>query len=125
LLIVDMVAPTWTAAVVSALWALPAVLRAPYLAALAVPVFVLSALGVAALIFYYLRDRRRLAERFESPLDASPLRGRLAAGLWEIARGSAVADHPPSTADLGVRYVGLLSENLGQRGFRGLILRVA
>src|SRR6185503_16882047 len=31
LLIVDMVAPTWTAAVVSALWTLPAVLRAPYL----------------------------------------------------------------------------------------------
>src|SRR4029077_2679496 len=125
LLIADLVAPAWTAAVMSALWGLPAALRTPYLAALGVRGLVLWALGVAALILFYVRDRRRLPERFESPLDASPLRERLAGGLWEIARASAISSHPPSAADLGTRYVGVLSENLGQPGFRELILRVA
>src|SRR5262249_37413029 len=54
-----------------------------------------------------------------------PGQSRLARGLWEVARGSALSPEPPSAAELGRRYVALAAENLGQPGFRELILRAA
>ena len=69
--------------------------------------------------------RRRFAEAFESPLDAAPGRRRLSRLLWEVARGSAISADAPSREELGSRYVALLAENLGQPGFRELILRAA
>jgi len=46
-------------------------------------------------------------------------------GNDEIARGSAISSFPTSEADIGRKYVGLVAENLGQPGFRELILRTA
>jgi hypothetical protein len=42
-----------------------------------------------------------------------------------VARGSTLSPRPPSDADLGRRYVALAADNLGQPGFRELILRAA
>jgi hypothetical protein len=124
-LIVDVVAPGLPSRLVEGLWAAPAVLRAPYLAALAVPVFALSVLVVVYLLLGLLRNGRRLAEAFETPIDARPARKRLSDALWEVARGSAISADPPSEPELGRRFVALLAENLGQPGFRELILRAA
>jgi hypothetical protein len=122
-LVADLAAPQWTAGVLQWLSPLPTALRTPFLAALSVPVFILCALAVTSVLIVLARDRRRFAEAFESPLDARPVRRRLAAGLWAIARGSAVSESPPSAPELGRRYVALLADNLGQPGFRELILR--
>jgi hypothetical protein len=122
-LVADLAAPAWTASVVEWLWAAQAALRTAYLAALSVPVFLLCVLAVLVVGVAFLRNRRRFAEAFESALDARQARRRLARGLWDIARGSAVSDAAPSAADLGRRYVSLLSDNLGQPGFRELVLR--
>jgi hypothetical protein len=124
-LVADLAAPQWTAAVVQWLWAAQAALRTAYLAALSVPVFLLSAVAVMAVAGAFLRHRRRFAESFESALEAGPARRRLSRGLWEIARGSAVSASAPSDRDLGRRYVALLTDNLGQPGFRELVLRAA
>ena len=124
-LIVDVVAPGVPSRLVAGLWAAPSVLRAPYLAALAVPVFALSVLAVGYLLMGWLRSGRRFVEAFETPLDARPARRRLSDALWEVARGSAISAGAPSEAELGKRYVALLAENLGQPGFRELILRTA
>jgi hypothetical protein len=124
-LIVDMMSPGLPSRVFGDLWAAPAVLRGPYLAALAAPIFALSVLMVAFLIRLAVRERRRYAEAFESVLDAGPGEARLRRGLWEIARGPALSTSPSSEADLGRRYVALASENLGQPGFRELIVRAA
>jgi hypothetical protein len=43
--------------------------------------------------------------------------------LWSLIRGVAPLQQPPS-AELGRRYVDLLSENLGQPGFRELLVAV-
>src|SRR5204863_41408 len=50
---------------------------------------------------------------------------RLRRGLWEIARGAALSSSPPSESELGRRFVALLADNLGQPGFREMILRAA
>jgi hypothetical protein len=100
-------------------------MRTPYLAALSVPVFVLALSGLAVVGGAWLRHRRRLAEQFETWLDARPARRRLADALWHVARGSAVSTRAPGEADLGRRYVALAAENLGQPGFRELIVRTA
>src|SRR5207245_8154162 len=64
-LVADLVAPGLPARVVGDLWAVPTALRTPYLAALAIPVFSLSALAILYLARLYLGDRRRFAEGFE------------------------------------------------------------
>ena len=124
-LLLDLVAPATAASLFAWLQALPSVLRTPYLAALSVPVFALSVTAVVAVGWAFVRRRRRFAEAFESPLDAVPGRTRLSRLLWEVARGSAISPAPPSREELGRRYVALLAENLGQPGFRELILRTA
>jgi len=124
-LLLDVVAPSAAQALFGWLQAVPALLRTPYLAALSVPVFALSVTAVVAVAAAFVRRRRRFAEAFESPLDARPGRSRLSRLLWEVSRGSAISTDAPSREELGRRYVGLLAENLGQPGFRELILRVA
>ncbi|MBI3932970.1 MAG: hypothetical protein HY317_06110 [Acidobacteria bacterium] len=125
LLVADVVVPGLSARLFGGLDAAPALLRQPYLASLAIPVFLLSALALGFVGRLLLRDRRRFAEAFESFLDATPAADRLRAALWEVARGATLSTAPDSEADLGRRYVGLVSENLGQPGFRELILRPA
>ncbi len=125
LLIADRVAPGAASRVLSLLWVTPEALSGPYLAAQAVPVFALAMLAIVAVAIVYFRDRRRFPEAFESFLDAAPGLARLRRGLWEIARGAALSGGPPSEAELGRRYVALLAENLGEPGFRELVLRAA
>src|SRR5262245_807516 len=124
-LLADLLAPALTAQWVSARWVLPALMRTPYLAALSIPVFVLALAGLLVLGLAWLRHRRRLPEQFETWLDVRPGRRRLADALWQVARGSAVSARAPSEADLGRRYVALATENLGQPGFREMVLRAA
>jgi hypothetical protein len=124
-LIADRVWPGVASRVLSLVWVAPEALSGPYLAAQAVPVFALALLAIAVAGGLYLRDRRRFSEAFESLLDAQPGLERLKRGLWEIARGAALSGGPPSEAELGRRYVSLLAENLGEPGFRELVVRAA
>jgi hypothetical protein len=122
-LIVDLLVPGWPERLLLDLEAAPAALRAPYLAALAAPVFALSVFALVTLARAWLRARRRIAELFETPFEASPAAERLRKSLWEVARGVALQGPAPSPAELSRKYVALLLENLGQPGFRELIVR--
>jgi hypothetical protein len=56
-----------------------------------------------------------------APLDAEAARRRFADALWQLIRGGPHIARPGGTA-LGRRYSDLLAENLGQPGFRELML---
>jgi hypothetical protein len=122
-LIADRLVPGLTARLLGRLWVAPEVLSGPYLAALALPIFVLAVAVLAFLLRARLKDGRRFPESFESLVSVRAGHERLRRGLWEIARGPALSRKPPSVAELGERFVALLAENLGQPGFRELILR--
>lgn len=72
------------------------------------------------------RARRRtgrglLWEIIGSPLSAATAFETLAAELWKLIRGAAPIQQPRDS-ELGRRYVELLAENLGQPGFRELLV---
>jgi len=75
------------------------------------------------------RGRRRRMRRgsdvvwrlVESPLSAAATFEAFAAELWTLIRGAAPLQQPRNT-ELGRRYVELISENLGQPGFRELLV---
>ena len=78
----------------------------------------------------YLRHRMRRRSRPGSfwrilgpPLTAEPLLSRCIAELWKLIRGAAPLA-APSRTELARRYIELLQENLGQPGFRELLLAV-
>ena len=123
-LIVDLASPGLASRLLDGIATTPESLRGPYLAALAAPVFVLALLALVAAVRLVLK-RRRAVEAFESILDVENGRRRLARALWEVGRGPTISDRPPSETELSKRFVSLLGENLGQPGFRELILRVA
>ena len=125
LVVSDFVAPGSAGRVLAPLASVPALLRGPYVAALVAPVFLLAASLLVFLGSCLLRGRRRAQECLESILETSPASSRLARRLWEVARGPAVSERPPHEDEIGKRYVALLGENLGQPGFRELILRTA
>ncbi len=56
-----------------------------------------------------------------APFDAQVARERFVDALWELIRGAASVARPPLAA-LGRRYAEVLSENLGQPGFRELVV---
>jgi hypothetical protein len=56
-----------------------------------------------------------------APLSNTVVLNRSIAELWNLIRGAA-AIAPPPRQDLGRRYIELLAENLGQPGFRELLL---
>lgn len=56
-----------------------------------------------------------------APFSNALLLDRATAELWNLIRGAA-AIAPPSRQDLGRRYMELLAENVGQPGFRELLL---
>jgi hypothetical protein len=56
-----------------------------------------------------------------SPLDARRIGERLRRGLWALMSGLP-GRHVPDTVDFSRRYSELLAENLGQPGFRELVL---
>jgi hypothetical protein len=125
LLIADRVAPGSASRALQALFVAPEALSGPYLAAQALPVFALALVAIAVLAAAYLQRRSRIAEAFESLLDAEPGLRRLTLRLWEVARGAALSATPGSESELGRSYVSLLAENLGEPGFRELVVRVA
>jgi hypothetical protein len=124
-LIADRAWPGLASGILGLVAVAPESLSGPYLAALAMPIFALALAAATTLGLVLSRERRRFAESLESFLDARPGEARLRRGLWDIARGAALNDAPPSEAELGRRYVALLSENVGQPGFRELVLRTA
>lgn len=125
IVVADLVSPGLLSRALGGVSLIPAALGAPYLATLALPVFALSVLAVVFVARAFLKDRRRFGEAFEALLEADAARGRLCRGLWEVVRGAALSAKPPSQSELGQRYVSLLAENLGQPGFRELVLRAA
>ncbi|MEN3338078.1 MAG: hypothetical protein V7647_1754 [Acidobacteriota bacterium] len=58
-----------------------------------------------------------------SPLTAAGLVDRTLAELWNLIRGAAPIAAPPAP-ELGRKYVELLSDNIGQPGFRELLVTV-
>jgi len=56
-----------------------------------------------------------------APLDVSGARELFASSIWQLIRGAA-SPATPSNAVLGRRYAEVLAENLGQPGFRELIV---
>jgi len=58
-----------------------------------------------------------------APLDADRIRGTFTTALWQLIRGATPA-HPPAAGVVGRRYAEALAENLGQPGFRELLLVV-
>jgi len=96
-----------------------------YVAALALPAFILALVAVGFLIRLALKDRRRMAEAFEAIFDARHGAERLSRAMWDVARGPSVAKAAPSEAEIGQRFVALVAENLGQPGFREMIVRTA
>ena len=56
-----------------------------------------------------------------APLDATTARDAVAAAVWQLIRGAASLPTPVG-ASLGRRYAEVLTENLGQPGFRELIV---
>ena len=90
--------------------------------------------GVAALainrVWSSLRTRPRRRSRHSvlwrllgSPLTSTKLFARSLAELWNLIRGAAPIAAPEPN-DLARRYVELLSDNLGQPGFRELLVTV-
>ncbi|HWK12261.1 MAG TPA: patatin-like phospholipase family protein [Vicinamibacterales bacterium] len=65
--------------------------------------------------------RGRLWQLLGSPLTAHALLEGAVAELWNLIRGAAPIA-PPSQAELGRKYAELLAENLGQPGFRELLI---
>ena len=56
-----------------------------------------------------------------APLDAEQIRAAFASNIWQLIRGASTELHPGS-ATIGRRYAEVLAENLGQPGFRELIV---
>ena len=86
-----------------------------------------AALAASAAASAWRAPSRRRATRTSlwrllgAPLSARSVMDRTTGELWNLIRGAA-AIAPPPRADLGRRYVDLLAENLGQPGFRELLL---
>jgi hypothetical protein len=104
--------------------ALPTVVPRLVLFALLVAFAILATAVVAA----YVRDPARRRSRngvvgrlFGAPLTSGTLLDRCAAELWNLIRGAAPLTAPPRL-ELARKYVELLSENLGQPGFRELLI---
>jgi len=95
------------------------------------PRMVLLVLGVAAVVAAidgYLHSRRPSRGAIWWGALRAPLSSQEAAAhcwrvMWDLVRGAAQVKAPP-LADLGRRYTEMLAENLGQPGFRELLLAV-
>ena len=104
--------------------ALPTIV--PRLIVFCMLVAVASLVAGLAMSLWRAPSRRRVGQGvlwrvFGSPLSTRFVVERAVAELWNLIRGAA-AIAPPGRADLGRRYLELLSENLGQPGFRELLL---
>jgi predicted acylesterase/phospholipase RssA len=124
-LLVDAARPGFLESTFRAVLAAVPSLRAPWLVALATPTLV----ALAGLAIYGFRN---LSRRFtgrpgdsESIFTAERGLAQIRNHLWAAVRGPDVRGRRPSDAEIGSRYASLLDENLGQPGYREVILRVA
>lgn len=106
--------------------ALPTVV--PRLALFAVLVaLAIGAIGSALVRFRSPHRRRRglgiASAILGAPLSAASIVQRTTTELWNLIRGAAPLTAPPRT-ELARRYTELLAENLGQPGFRELLITV-
>jgi hypothetical protein len=100
----------------------------PRLAFLAIVVVTLTVAGASVRALWAMPARRRQRGGPWWAALGAPIAGGEAAryfhrGLWELIRGGARIEAPEAT-DLGRRYAELLAENLGQPGFRELLVLV-
>jgi hypothetical protein len=89
--------------------------------------------GVAALLAGAIADRLSRERRrrrhggawrlLGAPLSASAILERCAAESWNLIRGAAPLSRP-AKSELSRRYVELLAENIGQPGFRELLITI-
>lgn len=95
-----------------------------------IAVFALGAAAVlvvgSALAWWQAPLKRRLVGNrawalVGAPLDASRAVAHFTRGIWDLLRGGATLA-APRPADLSCRFCDLLAENLGQPGFRELLL---
>jgi hypothetical protein len=104
--------------------ALPTIV--PRLALVATLVAVGAALAGVLSAWLPNRARRRarygpLGRLIGGPLTATRVADRCSTEIWNLIRGAAALALPPKV-ELGRRYVELVSENLGQPGFRELLI---
>jgi hypothetical protein len=97
----------------------------PRVATIGVVMFTLAALA-GALVAVLSRRRRRTrgpfwARAFGAPFETGHAFDWATGGFWQFIRGAASIAQPGS-ADLARRYAELLAENLGQPGYRELLL---
>jgi len=93
------------------------------------PRIVLLVLGVAAVVA--LADGVRSGDRrlrggawwrlVRAPLDAHTITAQVWHTLWDLIRGATHLNQPPA-AELAQRYTEMLAENIGQPGFRELVI---
>jgi hypothetical protein len=106
--------------------ALPTSIPRLVLFVLLIGVAALAAGVLASAIRARARRRTRPAVMWRllgSPLTSTVVVERTLAELWNLIRGAAPIA-APRTGDLASRYIELLSENLGQPGFRELLVTV-
>jgi hypothetical protein len=106
--------------------ALPTIV--PRFAVLAALVAGAAALGALVAARFSSRAKRRLGHGLVGrilggPLDTIEFVTTCTTELWNLIRGAAPLTTPPAS-DLGRRYVELVTENLGQPGFRELLVTV-
>jgi hypothetical protein len=104
--------------------ALPALVPRGVALALVAVVVVLAGGAVASAV----GRRRRVRgapwwQMIDAPLSARPFVRRVLRALWRVVRGALPVGRP-APVEVGRRYVELLGENLGQPGFRELVLVV-
>ena len=100
----------------------------PRLAVLAALVAGVAAVAGVVASAFSSRAKRRAGHGFAGrliggPLSATTLVESCCVELWNLIRGAAPLASPPAI-ELGRRYVELVSENLGQPGFRELLVAV-
>jgi hypothetical protein len=98
----------------------------PRLAVIALGVLVLCVAGSVALAHWRAPVVRRARGNWwwriaAAPLDVAPVRDAVASTVWQLIRGAA-AEAPPAGLVFGRRYAEVVAENLGQPGFRELML---
>ena len=106
--------------------AVPTVIPRLVVFALIVAAAIVAAGALRAFLKHRVRRRSRPGSFWRllgSPLSADTLVNRCVIQLWSLIRGAAALATPPPT-ELARRYVELLQENLGQPGFRELLITV-
>lgn len=98
----------------------------PRLVVVALIAFLAVLIGTAGVDWFRARRRRRSRGSLwwlllGAPLDGRQARGWFADGLWKLMRGAASVAQP-GPVEMGQQYGELLLENLGQPGFRELLI---